>query len=100
MSEHSALGASLARVAPGGRGAVRGANVWNSAALEALEGDETLGVGFGLAGASADGSSLGSGVPSSVPSVPRRVLTDPVRLPGTAELSAALEALGTPLVGY
>ena len=92
--------------------------MWNSAALEALEGDETLGVtlmrdairalegdetlgvGFGLAGASADGSSLGSGVPSSVPSVPRRVLTDPVRLPGTAELSAALEALGTPLEGY
>ena len=78
--------------------------MWNSAALEALEGDETIGVGFGLACAravaSADGSSLVSGVPSSVPSVPRRVLTDPVRLPGTAELSAALEALGTPLVGY
>ena len=90
MSEHSALDSSLARAAPGGRGAVKGANVWNSAALEALEDDATIGVGFG-------GFGLGS---TRGPSVPRRVLTDPVRLPGTAELSAALEALGTPLEGY
>ena len=107
MSEHSALDSSLARAAPGGRGAVKGANVWNSAALEALEDDATIGVGFvgfGLgstrAVTRAVASDGASSIGSSVPSVPRRVLTDPVRLPGTAELSAALEALGTPLEGY
>ena len=85
--------------------------MWNSAAIAALDeaaggapptmSAEELQAAHGFA--SADGSSGLGGSGSALalaPPAARRVLTDPGRLPGKlSDLSAALEALGTPLDG-
>jgi len=88
FSEHSALH----RTGSTGRTPA----LWSSEALAALDGHAaTLG---GRAGGMLVPAREGV-AREGAPGVPRRVLTDPVRLPGTAELSAALEALGTPMEG-